>query len=152
MIIDMSAKAFLQKQWDEDPVLRGFKRSNVGWGEHVLYRSPHKPPPLPPTASSDSKMVWNPELQKYVVGLKKFDYVPDLKIWLNKQKTERQKRSSYSPYSPKRTSTRGRSTRGRSTRRKTRYFNEATRTYLSSKSRSPSRRRHTRSKSKSRHH
>jgi len=151
MIIDMSAKALLQKQWEEDPVLRGFKRSNVGWGEHVLYRSPHKPPPLPPTASSDSKMVWNPEIQKYVVGLKKFNYVPDLKIWLNRQKTERQKRSSYSPYSPKRHSTRGRSTRGRSTsRRKTRYFNEATRTYRSSKSRSPSTRK--RSKSKSRHH
>lgn len=126
ILIDMDAKAVLQKQWNEDPVMRGFKRSNIGWGEHVLYRSPHKPPPLPLTAPSDSKMVWNPDTQKYVVGLKRFNYVPDLKIWLNKQKTERQKRS----YSP------------RSTRRRTRYFNEATRTYRSrSKSKSKSRRR-----------
>lgn len=126
ILIDMDAKAVLQKQWNEDPVMRGFKRSNIGWGEHVLYRSPHKPPPLPPTAPSDSKMVWNPDTQKYVVGLKKYNYVPDLKIWLNRQKAERQKRS----YSP------------RSTRRRTRYFNEATRTYRSrSKSKSKSRRR-----------
>ena len=121
----MSAKAHLQKYWEEDPVAKRLKRGNVAWGNYLVdRRSPGAPPPLPPTAPKDARMVWNPQLQKYVVGLKRFNYVPDVGIWLNRQKAMRARQRSRSP--------------SRSTRRVTRYYNEKTKTYKPA-SRSPSR-------------
>ena len=121
----MDAKAHLQKYWEENPVAKKLKWGNVGWGNYLVNRrSPGNPPPLPPGAANNSRMVWNPEVQKYVVGLKRFNYAPDIGIWLNKQKAMRARQRSRSP--------------SRSRRRGTRYYDEKTKTYKSA-SRSPSR-------------
>lgn len=127
----MDSKAHLQKYWEEDPVAKKLKWGNVGWGNYVVdRRSPGNPPPLPPGAPNDARMVWNPEVQKYVVGLKRFNYVPDIGIWLNRQKAMKARQPSR--------------------KRRTRYYNEKTKTYRSaSRSRSPSRRRRS-SRSRSR--
>lgn len=132
----MDAKAFLQQRWSENSVMKKLAGPNADWGKHVAYNSPHNPPALPPTAPEDSKMVWNPNLQKYVLGVKGYNYVPDLKIWLNKQRANVRRREEsarrYMELSPTNSDKRKFTRRGR----KTRYFNEATRTYRSSKSRS----------------
>ena len=132
----MTAKAHIQKYWNEDPAAKGFKRSDVGWGEHLVGpRSPGSPPPLPSHAPHDARMVWNPELSKYVVGLKRYNYVPDLAIWLGRNRElKARQRSSRSPRrSPSRSPR-------RLTRRVTRYYNEKSKTYKPA-SRSPSTRR-----------
>ena len=142
----MNAKAVLQQQL-EDPIMKKLAGPNADWGKHVVYNSPHNPPPVPPTAPHNSKMVWNPKLQKYTLGIKGYNYVPDLKIWLNRQKADKLKREEsarrYRNLSPTASDKR------RYTRR-TRYFNEKTRTYRSS--RSPSRRRSHSRHSRSRRH
>lgn len=133
-----AAKAHLQKYWDEDPIARKFKRGHVGWGNYLTHGVHGSPPPLPPSAPSDSRMVWNPQLQEYVVGLKRFNYVPDLAVWINRQRAMRDQ------------------ARQGSTRRRgvTRYYNQATGTYIPlsrspSRSRSHSSRSHSRSRSRS---
>ena len=140
----MDAKAFLRQRWTENSVMKKLAGPNADWGKHVAYNSPHNPPSLPPTAQ-DSKMVWNPKLQKYVLGVKGYNYVPDLKNWLNKQKADKIKREEsarrYMELSPTNSDKRKFQRRTR----KTRYFNEATRTYRS-RSRSPSRRTRSRSR------
>ena len=141
----MDAKAFLQQQL-EDPVMKKLAGPNANWGKHVAYNSPHNPPSLPAGAPRNSKMVWNPKLQKYVLGVKGYNYVPDLKNWLNKQKADKIKREEsarrYMELSP--TNSDKRKFQRRTRTRKTRYFNEATRTYR--RSRSPSRRTRSRSR------
>ena len=153
----MDAKAFLKQQWSENSVMKKLAEPNADWGKHVVYNSPHRPPPLPPIVAPNAKMVWNPEHQKYVIGLKRFNYVPDLKHWVDKQKADRRRQEEsarrYLELSPTNSDKRKFQRR---TRRKTRYFNESTRTYKSSpspsrtrsKSRSKSRTRRSRSKPK----
>ena len=143
----MDAKAFLKQRWSENSVMKKLAEPNADWGKHVVYDSPHRPPPIPPTAAPNAKMVWNPEHQKYVIGLKRFNYVPDLKYWVNKQKANRRRQEEsarrYLELSP--TNSDKRKFQRRTRTRKTRYFNEATRTYRS-RSRSPSRRTRSRSR------
>jgi hypothetical protein len=147
----MDAKAFLKQRWSENSVMKKLAQPNADWGKHVVYDSPHRPPPLPPTAAPNAKMVWNPEHQKYVVGLKRFNYVPDLKDWVNKQEADRRRQEEsarrYLELSP--TNSDKRKFRRR-TRGKTRYFNEKTRTYKTSPSRSRSRGRSRTRRSRSR--
>jgi len=144
----MDAKAFLR----ESSVMKKLAGPNANWGSHVEYNSPHRPPPLPPTAAPDSRMVWNPKVQKYVIGLKRFNFVPDLKDWVNKDKANRRRREEsarrYMELSPTNSDKRKFQRR---TRRKTRYFNEATRTYKASPSRTRSKSRTRRSRSKPRY-
>jgi hypothetical protein len=61
-----------------------------GWGNYVqdhpedfIEISEHPDLPGP---DANSRMVWHPILKKYVKGHKAYNYLPDLRMWLNKKR------------------------------------------------------------------
>ena len=81
----MDAKAFFKERAYDNP----FTDPTTDWGNLNNTKSPHNPPPVPDNWPADAKQVWNPKLMTYVKGVKQFNYVPNIGIWLNRQKAAR---------------------------------------------------------------
>ena len=88
----MDPKAFFQERMAENPLTKKeYNGVNKGWGEHLV--NPPPAPPIPANWPRNAKWVWNSKGDKYVKGLKQFNYVPNIKTWLNRQAAKRARES-----------------------------------------------------------
>ena len=114
--MSLSPRAKLQASIYDDPKMMELRFKP--WGNFAMNNPEHPDLPGP---KADTKMVWHPVLEKYVMAHKAYNYLPDVQMWLNKKQTRRnvnklrRSRASHSR-SPSRSSSRS-SRRSRSPRR-----------------------------------
>ena len=79
-----SAAELLRKQFYEDPEM--LKIRAKGWGNYALNNPEH---PDKPGSEPNTKMVWHPELKKYVKAHKAYNFMPNVGNWLRAKETNR---------------------------------------------------------------